>query len=73
MKFQDSNFNGWYKKRDPRNHARTLQKQYAPSTFSKLGAYIYITQIFSIFQIETSYAASSLKDSYDGCVVNALR
>ena len=44
MKFQDSGFNGlkvtvgtksvMY----TRTHARTLQKQYAPSTFSKLGA-----------------------------------
>ena len=46
MKFQDStSLNGlkvtvgsFTKKCDPCTHSRTLQKQYAPSTFSKLGA-----------------------------------
>ena len=42
MKFKDSSFNGLKvtvgtKKCDASTHARTLQKQYAPSTFSKLG------------------------------------
>ena len=41
MKFQDSSFKGLKvtvgrKKCDPRPHAR-LKKQYAPSSFSKLG------------------------------------
>ena len=44
MKFQDSSFNGLKvtvgtkSVTHPRTHPRTLQKQYAPSTFSKLGA-----------------------------------
>ena len=43
MKFQDSSFNGLKvtvgtkSVTHARNHARTLQKQYAPSTFSNLG------------------------------------
>ena len=44
MKFQDSSFNGLKvtvgtkSVTHPPTQARTLQKQYAPSTFSKLGA-----------------------------------
>ena len=52
MKFQDSSFNGLkvtvgtksvthprtHPRTHPCTHPRTLQKQYAPSTFSKLGA-----------------------------------
>ena len=48
MKFQDSSFNGLkvtvgtksvtHGPTHARTHPRTLQKQYAPSTFSKLGA-----------------------------------
>ena len=44
MKVQDSSFNGLKvtvgtkSVTHPRTNARTLQKQYAPSTFSKLGA-----------------------------------
>ena len=39
MKFQDSSFNGLKVTVGTKSvtHARTLQKQYAPSTFSKLG------------------------------------
>ena len=42
MKFQDSSLNGLKvrvgtKKYDTGTHASTLQKQYAPSNFSKLG------------------------------------
>ena len=41
MKFQDSSFIGLsysrYKKFDAPTHARMLQKQYAPSTFFKVG------------------------------------
>ena len=43
MKFQDSSFNGLKvtvgtkSVTHPRTHARTLQKQYAPSTFFKVG------------------------------------
>ena len=56
MKFQDSSFNGLkvtvgtkslthprtHPPTHPPTHARTLQKQYAPSTFSKLGALLEI-------------------------------
>ena len=44
MKFQDSSFNGLKvtvgtkSVTHARTHPGTLQKQYAPSTFSKLGA-----------------------------------
>ena len=40
MKFQDSSFNGLKVTVGTKSvtHPRTLQKQYAPSTFSKLGA-----------------------------------
>ena len=44
MKFQDSSLNGLKVTVGTKSvthaptHARTLQKQYAPSTFSKLGA-----------------------------------
>ena len=40
MKFQDSSFNGLKFTVGTKSvtHPRTLQKQYAPSTFSKLGA-----------------------------------
>ena len=43
MKFQDSSLNGLKvtvgtKKSDPLTHTLSKKKQYAPSTFSKLGA-----------------------------------
>ena len=41
MKFQDSSFNGLKVTVGTKSvtHAPTLQKQYAPSTFSKLGVF----------------------------------
>ena len=46
MKFQDSSFHGLKVTVGTQSvtHARTLQKQYAPSTFSKLGG---ITKIMT--------------------------
>ena len=48
MKFQDSSFNGLKvtvgtkSVTHQRTNASTLQKQYAPSTFSKLGAELHV-------------------------------
>ena len=57
MLFQDSSLNGLKVTVDtksvthPRTHARTLQKQYAPSTFSKLGAYKHLSVKIGTFRV----------------------
>ena len=63
MKFQDSSFNGLKVTVGTKSvtHARTLQKQYAPSTFSKLGA-SKLNRNIRYYRIGVEHAFAELKE-----------